>query len=138
MNKEGCSMADMLVLAQKARLAALKMSCLSVEERNRALLGMSAALEAHKEAIFAANFKDMKEARKEGLAAPLLKRLNFDENKLEDVRKGLVSLSQLPDPIGHTQMSRELMPGLELEVITLAPAPAAPYTILEAATSDSA
>jgi len=107
-------MADMLVLAQKARLAALKMSCLSVEERNRALLGMSAALEAHKEAIFAANFKDMKEARKEGLAAPLLKRLNFDENKLEDVRKGLVSLSQLPDPIGHTQMSRELMPGLEL------------------------
>lgn len=107
-------MADMNGLAQNARQAALQISCLSLEERNHALLGMCKALQAHREAIFAANLKDLEAARQESLAAPLLKRLKFDENKLADVCEGLTSLAKLPDPIGHTQLSRELMPGLNL------------------------
>ena len=75
---------------------------------------MRDTLEAQKETIFAANKLDLAAAEKEGLAAPLLKRLKFDEGKLTAVQEGLVSLAQLPDPIGHTQLSRELMPGLEL------------------------
>ena len=107
-------MADMMDLARNARQAALRLSVLTLAERNRALLGMREALAKQKEAIFAANAQDLEAAEREGLAAPLLKRLKFDEGKLADVCQGLLSLAQLPDPIGHTQMSRELMPGLDL------------------------
>ncbi|MBQ2700815.1 MAG: glutamate-5-semialdehyde dehydrogenase [Clostridia bacterium] len=107
-------MADMNLLAHKARQAALKMSGLSLNERNQALMGMCVSLQAHQAAIFEANQKDLAAAQQEGLAAPLLKRLKFDEKKLAEVCEGLRSLAELPDPIGHTQLSRELMPGLDL------------------------
>ena len=101
-------------LAGRARQAALDLSCLTLAQRNRALAGMGETLEKYRAAIFAANEADLTEAKAAGLAAPLLKRLKFDEKKLEDTLEGLRSLAQLPDPIGHTQLSRELMPGLEL------------------------
>jgi len=106
--------ADMMQLALAAREASHSLSCLSLDARNAALAGMARALEQHKQAIFAANQLDLTAAEQSGLAAPLLKRLRFDEAKLLDVVAGLESLIGLADPIGCTQMSRELMPGLEL------------------------
>ncbi|MFR5796369.1 MAG: hypothetical protein ACLUI3_13040 [Christensenellales bacterium] len=43
----------------------------------------------------------MRQAEKEGLAAPALKRLKFDEHKLGDVCAGLEQLAAMDDPIGQ-------------------------------------
>ena len=56
----------------------------------------------------------MAQAEGESLAAPLLKRLRFDDGKLNDVIEGIKSLLELPDPVRKTLLSTELDKGLEL------------------------
>lgn len=53
----------------------------------------------------------MRQAEKEGLAAPALKRLKFDEHKLGDVCAGLEQLAAMDDPIGQEQLRAELADG---------------------------
>lgn len=53
----------------------------------------------------------MRQAEKEGLAAPALKRLKFDEHKLGDVCAGLEQLAAMDDPIGQEQLRTELADG---------------------------
>ena len=107
-------MQDIRSLAMMAREAAIPLAASAVENRNIALQLMAKMLGQHVEAIQAANQADLAQAAGDGLAAPLLKRLLFDENKLRAVQAGLYSLSELPDPLGHTQLARELMPGLNM------------------------
>ena len=60
----------------------------------------------------------MRQAEKEGLAAPALKRLKFDEHKLGDVCAGLEQLAAMDDPIGQEQLRTELADGLVLSRIS--------------------
>lgn len=107
-------MQDTRTLALKAREAAIPLSAASIEDRNGALLRMARGLGEHALKIYTANEADRAQAQAEGLAQPLLKRLLFDEKKLRAVQEGLQALAALPDPLGHTQLARELMPGLKL------------------------
>ena len=107
-------MQDTRSMALSAREAAIPLSASSIEDRNNALRLMADALALDSNDIFAANQADMRQADDEGLAAPLKKRLLFDEKKLRQVQKGLLALCELPDPLHHTQLARELMPGLKL------------------------
>ena len=107
-------MQDIRSLAISAREAAIPLSASSIEDRNNALRRMADALFRYSQTIYDANEADLKQAETEGLAPPLKKRLLFDEKKLYQVQKGLLALCELPDPLGHTQLARELMPGLKL------------------------
>ncbi len=107
-------MQDTRSLALAAREAAITLSASAIHNRNNALVLMAESLAKHSETIFAANKADIEQAAADGLAAPLVKRLLFDEKKLQAVQAGLISLSGLPDPLNHTQLARELMPGMNL------------------------
>jgi len=65
-------------------------------------------------ALLAANQTDLERSTQDGLAAPLLKRLKFDLNKIQDVVAGINSLIDLPEPVGQTLLTTELEPGLDL------------------------
>ena len=101
-------------MAQSSRQAAWALAAADLSLRNAALLAMSGTLKAHQEAIFAANAADYAQAEQEGLAAPLLKRLVFREEKLAAVCDGLEALASLADPIGQTTYACELTEGLKL------------------------
>ena len=107
-------MQDTRSLALAAREAAITLSASAIDDRNNGLILMAESLEKHCEAIYAANQADIAQAAADGLAAPLVKRLLFDEQKLRAVQSGLIALSKLPDPLNHTQLARKLMPGLNL------------------------
>ena len=96
------------------KVASPKMSGCSEEIRNRALNTVADALISRQEEIFEANRQDMEQAGKDGVAAPILKRLKFDEVKLRDVVAGIRDLVKLPDPLFRTQLARELDEGLRL------------------------
>jgi len=100
--------------AALSRQAAYRLSDLSADARNGALLAVADALQRHAAEIYAQNALDMQSAAEEKLAGPLLKRLLFDEKKMQDVLSGLRSLAALPDPLGRVTLKRELSPGLEL------------------------
>ena len=101
-------------MAFASREAALTLAAADIDLRNRALLAMARVLNARKDEIFTANEADVAEATADGLAAPLLKRLAFRDEKLAAVIEGLEALSALPDPIGQTTYARELTEGLKL------------------------
>jgi len=101
-------------IARLARQAARQMAVLKSEQKDAALMGIADALQQNTEKIIAANQLDLARSEQEGLAAPLLKRLKFDQHKLADVVCGLQSLTNLRDPVGITQMSTRLDDGLEL------------------------
>ncbi len=105
---------DASSLALNARKAARRMAILDSSQKNKALLQIAAALQKQAEEIFAANQADLNRSQRAGLAAPLQKRLKFDQQKLDDVVSGLESLTRLPDPVGHTQLSTRLDKGLDL------------------------
>lgn len=101
-------------IAQQAEQASKLSAALPSATKNRALREISAALYAAREEIFSANREDIRRSEKEGLAAPLLKRLKFQEDKLEEVLKGVESLIDIPDPVGEVLASRELAADLTL------------------------
>ena len=60
----------------------------------------------------------MEAAAEAGIAEAVVKRLKFDEHKLQDVCAGLDMLRELPDPLGRVTLNRELDEGLHLKRIT--------------------
>ena len=111
MNKQEMNAAD---IARAAKHASFALAAAPSNVRNNALLSVAAALRAKAGHIFAANEKDMEAAEKEGLSAPALKRLRFDEHKLNDVCLGLEQLAAMEDPIDKEQLRTELADGLVL------------------------
>lgn len=103
---------------KQVKLAAPKMANIIEENRNQALQKVSEALLAKKEAIFAANEEDRKQAELDKVSEPILKRLKFDDTKLRDVLAGIQDLIRLPDPLFQIQFQRELDKGLVLQKIT--------------------
>jgi glutamate-5-semialdehyde dehydrogenase len=104
--------------AIEAKKASLVLGSLSDEAKNAALRKIKETLDNRSAEIFAANVTDLERAKAEGLAAPLQKRLRFDEKKLAEVLAGIDSLIALPDPVGRKLSARELSPGLVLNQIS--------------------
>ena len=101
-------------LAQQAKQASIQLAATSTELKNKALEAIAQKLTAHAADIAAANEQDVARSKQENLEAPLLKRLVFNEAKIQETVQGIQSLIQLPEPVGETLMSTELDKGLEL------------------------
>ena len=100
--------------AASAKAASIRLAAVKTDTKNAALTEIAKSLQEHSDAILKANARDLAAARKADLAAPLLKRLKFDDAKLADVCAGLHSLIKLPEPVGRTLSTIELDDGLEL------------------------
>ena len=101
-------------IAAAAKSASIRLAAVKTGVKNNALAEIATALKRGGEKIVSANKKDLADAEKNRLAAPLLKRLKFDENKIADVCVGIESLIKLDDPVGKTITATELDDGLEL------------------------
>jgi len=100
--------------AKKAKAAAILLGAVKTDIKNSALAQIAEALKNRKAEIIAANQKDLRIAEKNKTAAPLLKRLKFDDGKIADVCAGIESLIKLDDPVGKTLLATELDEGLNL------------------------
>jgi glutamate-5-semialdehyde dehydrogenase len=112
-----------LEVAQAARLGSRKLAVLSTEERNAALTAIHDALAEGKDAVLAANAKDLEDANRaaEGgtLSASLVKRLDLGKpGKYEDMLQGILDVVVLEDPINKTTAKTLLDDDLTLSRIT--------------------
>ena len=105
-------------IAKDAKKDSFKLATLSEEIRNNALRAISNALISNKEAIFEANKKDLQQAKKDNVPAPILARLKFNEEKLDVCVQGINDLIGLKDPVGNILLKRELDKDLLLTKIT--------------------
>jgi len=105
---------DIQEAAKAAKAASIQLAAADTETKHGALKAIAGALDVNREAIVADNREDLQISKKNNLEAPLLKRLQFDEKKIDDVIAGIQSLIGLPDPVGATQSAMEMDKGLEL------------------------
>jgi glutamate-5-semialdehyde dehydrogenase len=104
--------------AERSRQAFYRLASLPLSVRNEALAAVAEGLKRHKDAILSANLKDLDEAKISRLAYPLLKRLRYDETKIEESVQQIRSLISLADPIGKPLSRMELDEGLVLEKVS--------------------
>ncbi len=109
---------SILERVQSAKKAAIALGATSTEEKNHVLSAIADELSAQAPAILEANLRDMAEATQANLSKPLLKRLAFDQKKLDGVIDGIRSLLNLPDPVGKVLGKTELDDGLTLTQVT--------------------
>lgn len=109
---------SLIETAQQIQQAARHLALLSAEQRDQALEAIAQALEAAAPDILAANQEDCRVAQADGLASALYGRLKLDESKLKGVIAGVRDVQKLADPLGQTQIHRELDTGLVLQRIT--------------------
>jgi glutamate-5-semialdehyde dehydrogenase len=105
-------------IAQEARTASISLAAVRTEVKNKALDAIAEALWQRRTEIIEANEHDIIAAKAANLASPLLKRLKFDLEKIEQVIAGIDSLIDLPDPSGRVLTATELDTGLELFKVT--------------------
>ena len=111
-------MKDLHDMAYSSRNAFYRISVSSVEKRNAVLSSLARILEERQEEIFSANRTDLDAAETEQLAPPLLHRLMFGKEKLNQVVCGLKALVDLPDPLNRTVLSTEIADSLKLYRVT--------------------
>ncbi len=99
---------------EKIKKSQVFLGSLPSETKNNALKKIAEELKRRTDDIVSANRKDILRSEKENLSAPLLKRLKFDESKIDNVCAGIESLIGLDDPVGKTLSATELDKGLEL------------------------
>ena len=108
----------MLDLGRRAKAASRGLALLSTEEKNRCLIAMAEALEGQKDAIAAANAKDMEAAPGYGLTPAMLDRLKLDEKRIASMAKGLREVAALADPVGRVLDERTRPNGLKLRKVS--------------------
>jgi len=109
---------SLIEIAQHTRTAALKLAILSTEARNTALEAVAQALESAQTEIIAANEADLNAAKENNIAPALYSRLKLGESKLQAAIAGVRDVTKLTDPIGVSQIHRELDEGLILRRLT--------------------
>lgn len=103
---------NLLAKGRAARAASRKLAHLSTQVKNRALLNIAEALERDQEPVLAANQRDYREARADGLSEALLDRLLLTPARLRDVARDVRAVAALPDPVGETLDMTTLPNGL--------------------------
>lgn len=115
---KGGAFVDMHETASMAKQAAVRLAAVTGDVKNRAIREIARTLKDNTPDIVEANRADLERAEREQLAAPLLKRLRFDEAKIAEACRGLESLADLDDPVGKTLRAVELDEGLNLFQVT--------------------
>jgi glutamate-5-semialdehyde dehydrogenase len=104
-------------MGQRAKEASFALASLGQRKKNAILEAMADELEQRRKEIQAANAKDLAEARKAGLSAAMLDRLELTDDRYTAMVKGILNVVALKDPVGD-EISTWVRPnGLEIKKV---------------------
>lgn len=110
---------NVLAKAKKARRASLKMAIANTKEKNLVLLVLVKELKKNKKKILNANKKDMKKAKGEKIGKALLKRLELNNEKFNEIIHEIESVIKQKDLVGNKREVILLDKELELSQVTV-------------------
>jgi len=87
-------------LGRRAKAAAASLRNAPTDAKNAALLEAARLIRAGKDAILAANARDIDVAKAAGMTSALQDRLLLNDARIEAMAKGLDDIAALPDPVG--------------------------------------
>ncbi|WP_159838147.1 glutamate-5-semialdehyde dehydrogenase [Burkholderia sp. 8Y] len=88
-------------LGRRARAASRAMARASTAAKNAALVAVADAIERERDALKAANARDLARAREKGYDAAFIDRLTLSDKALATMVEGLRQVASLADPIGE-------------------------------------
>lgn len=106
-------------LCRLARPAAAVVAVMSDADRQRALRAAADALAAAAPAIHAANDLDLQQARRDGLAAAMVDRLDLGCARLDEVIADLRAVAELPDPVGNVLAEFTIAEGVRAQKVAV-------------------
>jgi glutamate-5-semialdehyde dehydrogenase len=106
-------------ILKRSKITSIFLANAGTEVKNKILEKISENLQKKSGEIFIQNVTDMKKAEEENLQTPLLKRLKFDQSKLNDVVEGIKGLIKLKDPANRVLEKTMLDDGLILTKISV-------------------
>ncbi|MCE5300626.1 MAG: glutamate-5-semialdehyde dehydrogenase [Spirochaetia bacterium] len=105
--------------AKRAKAASYAMMRLSTEKKNSALKHIADGLNADREAIKAANKKDIETAGKSGLSAAFIDRLTITDRTMASMIKSLNDVISLPDPVGEVTFETARPNGMKVQRVRM-------------------
>jgi glutamate-5-semialdehyde dehydrogenase len=104
-------------LCRAAKAAARELAALDSATKDRALLAVADALEAHTPAILDANARDLEAGRDSGLSGALMDRLALDPGRIAAMARGVRDIVALPDPVGEVIDGSRFANGLQMRKV---------------------
>ncbi len=101
-------------MARAAKAASSLVANASVDQRNAALLAIREAIAEDRDALLAANDRDLEQGRSSGLDEALIDRLALNPVRLDAVEEGLIQVAALADPIGAVSGLKTMPSGIEV------------------------
>lgn len=98
-----------------ARKAARRLANSPTAIKSSALLAAARSIRESRDAILAANARDMEAGARSGLSPAMLDRLRLDPARIEAMAAGVEAVAGLPDPVGDIMASWERPNGLAIE-----------------------
>ena len=105
-------------ILRRAKAAKSAMVLADTHTKNRALLAMADALEAHAAPILAANALDL-EAAKGTVSDVMLDRLALSESRIAGMAQGIRDVVKLPDPVGLLLEEHTRADGLHIQKVSV-------------------
>ena len=88
-------------VGRAARAASRAVAVAPTAAKNAALREIAAELRGSRDALVAANLRDLEQARSDGLDAAMIDRLTLTPAGIEAMAQGLEQVAALPDPVGE-------------------------------------
>ena len=101
-------------LARAAREASRGLASLDTRTKNAWLLRAAERLEAGRDAVLTENRRDLEAAEGKGVTGPMLKRLDLEGGRWDDMLSGLRQIAALEDPVGEITEMRVRPNGLRV------------------------
>lgn len=102
-------------IGRDARAAAGILCSVSGRQRDDALLAIGRRLRGERDALLAANAKDVAAAEAAGLAGPMVERLRLNEKRIEAMAVSVEAIAGQVDPVGRTIDAYNRPDGLRIE-----------------------
>src|SRR6476659_8033873 len=102
-------------IGRRARAAARALALAPVDQKNRALGAMAAAVRGQPSLILAANAEDVAEARAARVTGAFLDRLALDPARIDAIAAGIEAVRGLKDPVGTVMQSWTRPNGMRIE-----------------------
>lgn len=96
-------------IGKQAKLASRTLANATTEEKNKALLTIASAIEAHAGEILSANEQDMSAAREKGMNDTMQDRLLLTQARIQGIADSIRDIVALSDPVGRI-LSDEVRP----------------------------
>ena len=109
--------AETLDALRRARAAARALALCSSARKNRVLGALAAILREERNAILAANARDLERARGSGMAGAFVDRLALNDARIEAMARSVEEVADLPDPVGEVIARWRRPNGLEISQI---------------------